>query len=147
MTLAERGEVIFVGGTAFSGAEVVAGLLGDRRDVAAVPIPARFHSDPRGIPALLTGRIGLEDFVAELRDQQVAQLVPAQQLDNALAALRGTFHSDPLESCRKLFWALIEETLDDGGATTVVESSPGNLVEAQALVRLVPQARFVHRTA
>lgn len=144
MTLAEPGEVIFVGGTAFSGADVVAGLLGERPDVAAVPVPARFHSDPRGIPALLTGRIGLEDFIGELRGQQAAQQVPAQRLDAAIAALRDSFHSDPLESCRELFWTLIEAIVEGGGATTVVEASPGNLIEAQLLARLVPQARFVH---
>lgn len=144
MILADRREVIFVGGTAFSGAEVVAGLLGERPDVAGVPVPARFHSDPRGIPALLTGRIGLEDFVGELRGQQVAKLVPDPKLDAAIAALRDSFHADPLESCSELFWALIEATLDRGAATKVVEASPGNLIEAQVLVRLVPEARFVH---
>jgi hypothetical protein len=144
VTLAERGDVIFVGGTAFSGAEIVAGLLGTHRDVAAVPVAARFHSDPRGIPALLTGRIGLEDFIGEVRGQQVARLIPAPQLDSALAALRGSYHSDPLESCRELFWVLIEAVVDRDGATMVVEASPGNLVEAQALARLVPEARFVH---
>jgi hypothetical protein len=144
VTLAERDEVIFLGGTPFSGAEVVAGLLGAHPDVAVVPGAARFHSDPRGIPALLTGRIGLDDFVAELRGQGMGELVPPERLEAVLAALRDSYHSDPLESCRDVFWALIEEMLDGAEGTTVVEASPGNMIEAQTLARLVPKARFVH---
>jgi Sulfotransferase family len=144
VTLAERDEVIFVGGTPFSGMEVVAGMLGAQPGVAAVPVAARFHSDPRGIPALLTGRIGLEDFVRELRGHGRAELVPPERLDAALTALRDSYHSDPLQSCRELFWALIEEILGEADGATVVEASPGNLIEAQTLARLVPQARFVH---
>lgn len=65
--MAERGEVIFLGGTAFSGTEVVARFLGAHRGIVAVSIPAALHSGARGIPALVAGRIGLEDFTAELR--------------------------------------------------------------------------------
>src|SRR5918912_599640 len=66
-SVAERGEVIFLGGTAFSGSDAVARLLAAHPGVVAVSIPAGLHSDPRGIPALLAGRIGLEDFTAALR--------------------------------------------------------------------------------
>jgi hypothetical protein len=144
VTLAERAAVIFVGGTAFSGADAVAGLLGAGRDVAVVPAPARFHSDPWGIPALLNGRIGLEDFVAQLRAHGVAELVPPETLDAAIAALREAYHTDPLDSCRALFWTLIPAMADPGAARVLVDASPGNLTEAQTLVRLVPPATFVH---
>jgi hypothetical protein len=144
VTLAERDAVIFVGGTAFSGAELVGGLLGARRDVAAVPAAARFHSDPWGIPALLSGRIGLDDFVAQLRAHEVAGRMRRETLDAAIAALRDSYHTDPLDSCRQLFWTLIAELVDQGGAEALVEASPGNLAEAQTLARLVPGARFVH---
>ncbi len=144
MTLAERAEVIFVGGTEFSGADVVARAIGARPDVAAVPLPARFHSDPWGIPALLHGRIGADDFVARLRAHDVARRVAPQVLESALETFGETYHADPLAACRELFWALLSGIVDAGGAGVVVESSPGNLVEAHALARLVPGARFVH---
>jgi len=142
--LAERGDVIFVGGTAFSGADAVAALLGGHPDVVAIPVALRFHSDPRGIPALLNGRLGLEDFISELRSHEEGSVIPSGALDEAVAALREGYHSDPLESCRTLFWTAMAAIADLDGARALVEASPGNLLEAQTLVRLVPGARFVH---
>jgi hypothetical protein len=136
-------EVIFVGGTRFSGAEVVAGLLADHPAAAGVPVAARFHSDPWGIPALLHGRIGLGDFTARLRCGEVAERVAGDRLDRALDALRERYHAKPLEACRELLWALFGDLAGDS-ARALVEASPGNFVEAQTLMRLVPEARFVH---
>ena len=144
MTLAERPEVIFVGGTPFSGSELVADLLREHPEVGTIPVPARFHSDPRGIPALLGGRIGLEDFLAELRTLEVTALVPVEKLNAAVASFRDSYHADPLESSRDLFWTLTEATAKPGAAGTLVEASPGNIFEAHTLARLVPQARFAH---
>ncbi len=64
LTLAEHGEVIFVGGAAFSGTGLVARLLDAHPRLVALPIAARFHSDDRGMPALLGGRVGLDGFLA-----------------------------------------------------------------------------------
>ncbi len=66
--MTDRGEVIFLGGAQHSGVEVVADLLGHHSLLARVPYQARFHSDDRGMPALLGGRLGLADFVARLRE-------------------------------------------------------------------------------
>lgn len=142
--MTDRPEVIFVGGTRFSGAEAVADSLGEPAGVRSLPIAARFHSDPWGIPALLHGRIGLDDFAERLRAQEIAERAPREDLDAALAALRARYHADPLQSCRDLFWALIDELEGDRDAGTLIEASPSNLQEAQTLTRLVPQARFVH---
>jgi hypothetical protein len=144
VTLADRPDVIFVGGTPFSGAELVAGLLAAEPGVSALRASVRFHSDPHGVPALLGGRIGLGDFLGELRTHEIAKLVPAETLDAAVAAFRGSYDTDPLESCRELFWTLTEETVELGGAGTLVEASPGNIFEAHTLARLVPEARFIH---
>jgi hypothetical protein len=92
---------------------------------------------------LLHGRIGLDDFADRLRAHEVTQRVPRARLEGALGALRASYQADPLESCRELFWALLDE-LVDAGHGALVDASPGNLVEAQTLLRLVPQARFVH---
>lgn len=136
-------EVIFVGGTPFSGAGAVANqLVGP--EVTPVPIAARFHSDPWGIPALLHGRIGLGDFGERLRALEIAERISPERLDRALENLRAGYHADPLQSCRELFWALIGELVRQPGDGPLVEASPGNLAEAQTLMRLVPEARFVH---
>jgi hypothetical protein len=137
-------EVIFVGGTRFSGAEALAALLATRPGVSAVPSAVRLQTDPWGIPALLHGHIGLDDFAERVRVHEIAELVPRERLDAALAALRAGYHTDPLQSCRDLFWALIGEVAGEEGPGTLVEASPGNLVEAHTLTRLVPRARFVH---
>jgi hypothetical protein len=144
VTLRDRPEVIFVGGTRFSGAEVVAGLLADHPAAAGVPVAARFHSDPWGVPALLHGRIGLADFTARVRSSEIAERVACDRLDRALGALRDRYHAEPLEACLELVWALFGELAGVGEARALVEASPGNLVEAQTLMRLVPEARFVH---
>lgn len=144
MTLPERLEVIFVGGTRFSGAETMADRLAVDREATRIPLAARFHSDPWGIPALLHGRIGFDDFTQRLRATEIAERVPPERLDAALATLRSGYHTDPLQSCRELFWALIGELVSAPGDGTIVEASPGNLLEAQTLTRLIPQASFVH---
>jgi hypothetical protein len=140
VTLGEPPEVIFVGGTRFSGADAVAGLLAGHRDVRGLPIPARFHSDPWGIPALLHGRIALDDFAERLRTQEIAERLPRERFDAAVSAFRAGYDPDPLQACRELLWALMGEP----GDGSLVEASPGNLLEAQTLTRLVPRARFVH---
>ena len=144
MTLAEDARVIFVGGTPFSGAEAAVSLLGRLDGVAAVPIAARFHSDPSGIPGLLAGRLGLADFVAELRAGPVARAVPRPALEAAIAELCDSYDADPLEACRRLFRGLMDRITGGRARLALVESSPGNLIEAQALARLEPHASFVH---
>lgn len=146
MTLADRREVIFVGGAPFSGAEVVAALLGAHPAVAALPVAAGFHSDPRGIPALLGGRIGLEDFLDELLTGELATHVSRQAFDDVLGGFRAAYEHDPLEACRGLFWTLMDGIDKAGSAGTLLEASPGNLAEAHTLARLVPESRFVHVT-
>ena len=144
MRVGDRPELIFVGGTRFSGADAVTSLLLERPAATGVPLAASFHSDPWGLPALLHGRIGLDDFADRLRAQEATQRVPRARLEGALAALRGSYQADPLGSCRELFWALLDELVGDVRDGALVDASPGNLVEAQTLMRLVPQARFVH---
>ena len=143
MTLAERGEVIFVGGAPFSGVDVVGRLLAARPDAVAARWPMRVHTDDRGIPALLTGRIGLGDFVDELPGG-AGERVPEPALDAAIAGLRRDFHADPLEACRDLFWAFARAAAGDPGGRTLVEAGTENIRQAQTLARLVPGARFVH---
>ena len=141
--MTDRRKVIFVGGTRFSGADAVAALLAERPAGSALPAAIRFHTESWGIPALLHGRIGLADFAARLQGGEIAERVRRERLDAAISGLRDAYHADPLESCRELFWSLVEE-LGGAEAGVLVDASPGNLVEAHTLIRLFPEATFVH---
>jgi sulfotransferase family protein len=150
--LAERGEVIFVGGAAFSGTELVGQLLGAHPSLAALPIAARFHSDDRGMPALLGGRIGLDDFLRRLRgpwwtgssdgEPGLGEVVAPARLEAETERFRGAYHDDPLAACRELFFSLLSPA--DGGERRLVEASAANIKAAHTLVRVFPEARFVH---
>jgi hypothetical protein len=144
VTAQDRRTIIFVGGTPYSGAEVVAELLGDGSCVGTVPVALRFHSDIRGIPALLGGRIGLDDFLAELDGGDLAGRVGRETLTAAIATFRSSYEDDPIDSSRALFWTLLDAAGDGGPAQTLVDASPGNLLEAHMLVRLIPDSRFLH---
>ena len=143
MTASHPRQVVFVGGTPFSGADMVAELLAEQPQATSLPVAAGFHSDPRGLPALLAGRIGLEDFLAELRTGEAAGRVPPEALGGAVAAFKASYEDDPLGACRDFFWALVDGIGGDPAAV-LVEASPGNLLEAHTLARLAPEARFVH---
>ena len=144
MTLADRRAIIFVGGTPYTGAEAVAELLGDRPDTAMVPAALRFHSEPRGIPALLSGRIGLDDFLAEVSAGELAEQAGQERLDGAIATFRASYDDDPIDSSRALFWTLLSAAAEGEPGQTLVDASPGNLMEAHTLARLIPESRFVH---
>jgi hypothetical protein len=135
--------IIFVGGTPYSDAEAVAELLGDRPDVGMVPTALRFHSDPRGIPALLGGRIGLHDFLAELGGGLADHMGPGT-LNAAIATFRASYDDDPIDSSRALFRTLLSAAAEGEPRRTLVDASPGNLMEAHTLARLFPESRFVH---
>ncbi len=144
--MADLPEVIFVGGVAHSGASVVADLLAAHPRLAELGVAARFHSDERGLPALLAGQVGLDEFVAGFRERWwegpggLEQTGDSALLQRELDRFRESYHRDPLSACRALFAALAAP----GGERGLVDASPGNLRQAQALVRLFPQSRFVH---
>jgi sulfotransferase family protein len=150
--LAEHCEVIFVGGASFSGTGLVARLLDAHPRLVALPIAARFHSDDRGMPALLGGRIGLDDFLGELRgpwwtgssegELGLGEVVARDRLEAEIERFRGSYHRDPLAACRELFFSLLVPVADRERG--LVEATAANMKEAQTLVRLFPEARFVH---
>ena len=150
--MGEHRQVIFVGGAAFSGIGLVAQLLDAHPRLAALPIPARFHSEDRGMPGLLEGRVGLDDFLSELRgpwwnglsegEPGLGEVVDRPRLETEIERFRGSYHRDPLAACSELFVSLLVPTVD--GERTLVEATAANMKQAQVLVRVFPEARFVH---
>ncbi len=145
--MTEHRELIFVGGAAHSGSSVVARLLDAHPRLVALPVALRFHSDDRGMPALLAGQIALDEFAAELRERSwdgaggPGEVIDPVLLSRELERFQGSYHRNPLSACRELFLSLVAPIGDGRG---LVERSPGNLRQAQALVRVFPEARFVH---
>jgi hypothetical protein len=130
----------------------VAKLLDAHPRLTALPIAARFHSEDRGMPALLGGRVGLDSFLSELcgpwwtgssdGEPGLGEVVARPRLEAEIERFRGSYHRDPLAACRELFLSLLVPVAD--GERRLVEATAANMKQAQTLVRVFPEARFVH---
>jgi hypothetical protein len=161
--------IVFVGGTGRSGTHVVARLLGRHSRYAEVPIECRFHTNPQGFPDLLAGRTTPEQFLRKMRRfwwhrirageplaallprlplgrevRGLRQIVPRPRFDAALTRFEAGHRADLELACRQLFldllWPLAEERQKPG----LVEMSSFTVAAAPALLRLLPEAKFVH---
>lgn len=117
---------IFCGGTERSGTTIVARLVAAHPAYALVPIEARFHTDARGLPDLLAGRIELAEFRRRMR-----RVWYRRKLRNG--GLRGMFHFLPEER----FEATLERFCSDfaqeplPAARDLVNGLFGPVVEAR----------------
>jgi hypothetical protein len=59
--------LVFVGGTGRSGTHVVAKMLGRHSFYRNIRNEVRFHCNPRGYPDLLSGEVGVGEFLKKLR--------------------------------------------------------------------------------
>lgn len=149
-------EIVFVGGTGRSGTHALAQLLGRHSHLADVPIEARFHCNKRGMPDLLEGRITLQGYLDKLRGfwwhrvrvdglpRGLYNLMRESEFDAALERFEATYVEDPLAGCRGLFCDLLFPVADRAGKPGLVEMSSHNVRAAQTLLRLFPEARFIH---
>jgi hypothetical protein len=60
---------IFIGGTGRSGTTILGRLLGAHPDYETIPVEARFHSSPDGLPGVLGGSVTPEEFVHRVVEQ------------------------------------------------------------------------------
>ncbi len=149
-------DLVFIGGMGRSGTHVLARLLGRHPRFAEVPIEARFHCDPRGMPDLLGGRVTLASFLERLRDfwwhrvradgqpRGLYNLSTRALFDVAVERFEDAYASDPVAACRQLFVDLLWPLAAQEEKPGLVEMSSHNVREAQALRRLFAEARFVH---
>src|SRR5690606_9215781 len=73
------------------------------------------------------------------------RFVDRERFDAAVAAFEAGFHDDPEAACRKLFFDLLwfrAEQRPEGEA--LVEQSTDSVARAPTLLRLFPEARFIH---
>lgn len=149
-------DLVFIGGTGRSGTHALAGLLGRHSGLADVPIEARFHCNKRGMPDLLEGRITLQGYIAKLRGfwwhrvrvdgrpRGLYNLLRQAEFDRALERFEAAYAEDPIRGCRELYLALLLPVADRRGKPGLVEMSSHNIRASQTLMRLFPEARFIH---
>lgn len=147
--------IVFIGGTGRSGTHVLAKLLSRHPRFALVPVEVRFHVEERGFPGLLAGRVSKQEFVRRLRGfwwrgfqnlrrRGMFKFVDRERFERAVAAFEGRFDSEPEAACRQLFHDLLWFRVTDAGAWSLVEQSCDTISQAPTLVRLFPEAKFIH---
>jgi hypothetical protein len=151
--------ILFVGGTGRSGTHVVAKLAARNSNYRLVPVESRFHVDREGFPGLLAGEVSKRAFMRRMRGfwwrgfqtdrlRGLYRVVPRERFDEALADFDGRFDDEPEPACRQLFldllWPITAEGGRPGTARGIVEQSCDVIAAAPTLVRLFPEARFVH---
>lgn len=151
----ELAKIVFVGGTGRSGTHVLAQLISRHHRYGLVPVEVRFHTDPDGFPGLLSGEVTPEQFVKRLRGfwwkgfqtrrfRGMYRFVERDRFDAAVARFEAE-HGDDLEAaCRNLFYDLLWFRAGDGENRGLIEQSTDTVAAAPTLVRLFPEARFVH---
>jgi hypothetical protein len=149
-------DLVFIGGTGRSGTHAIAQLLGRHSQLADVPIEARFHCNKRGMPDLLEGRITLQGYIGKLRgfwwhrvrvDGQprgLYNLLRQAEFDEALERFEATYAADPIRGCRELYLELLWPVAERSGKPGLVEMSSHNVRVSQTLMRLFPEAKFIH---
>ncbi len=148
-------DVLFVGGTGRSGTHVVSKLVGRLSRYEKIGNEVRFHCDPGGFPDLLSGAVTLDEFVSRLRGtwwrrvqtMQVRGLhrtVPRKRFESAVEEFAGSFEDGPEQACRALFFALLGPIAERASKPGLVEMSCDTVSQGPALLRIFPEARFIH---
>ncbi len=146
MTNRQTVELVFISGTDSEAGRLVAE---QQADPGGLPLTVGFHAEPGGLPDLLEGRVGLEGFASRTRDRwwgvdaQLRSSAGEDLLEGALARLAADYRSDPIAAARRLFFELTSPLARRCKVRALVEYSDQNLVHAQILHSLLPDARFV----
>ena len=145
---------IFVGGSARSGSHAVGRLIGSHPRYHLVPVEARFHCwrgglcdvlNDRADPDLFRERALGEWWRRGLRHSRgLRTLVGRRRLVTALDEFRDGFAADRWLAGRRLMEAVFEPGARRAGKPAWVELSGANIQQAPTLLRLFPDARFVH---
>jgi hypothetical protein len=140
---------IFVGGTGRSGTTILGRLLGKQHDYTVIPVEARFHCSPDGLPAVLSGMQTPEEFTRRVIDRwwvgKLAEFLERDALEEALARFLRRAHDDALLAARCLVDELFGGYARERDRSGWVEMTPINAMwGAPYLARLFPELRFLN---
>jgi sulfotransferase family protein len=149
--------LLFVGGTGRSGTHVVSKILDRHSNFRKVPNEARFHTDPGGFPDVLAGRTGPDLFIWRLEHywwrnfeprrlafRGLHRYVPKSRLRAASAAFLRRFELEPEAALRQIFFDLLWPLATEEAKSGLIEQSCDTVAQAPTLLRLFPDARFIH---
>ncbi len=148
--------IIFVGGTGRSGTHIVARFLGRHGRLTSIGVECRFHVEDQGFPGLLAGTVTKDEFLKRMRgfwwkgkitgrERGMYKFIPKERYEVALAEFERTFDPDaPDAACRKLYIDLLWPRAMEKGSSGLVEQSCDTIAAAPTLMRLFPEAKFVH---
>jgi hypothetical protein len=121
-----------------------------------IPVEIKFHSAPHGLCDLVDGRTSFRDFrklmlsrwydrtVADGSRRGVARLVSRELVEDALDALRDELEVDRWHAAAAFVHRMLDPMAVAAGASGWVEMTPTNIVKAESLVRIFPDAKVVH---
>jgi hypothetical protein len=145
---------IFVGGTGRSGTTILGRLLGRHRDYTVIPVEAKFHCSPEGLPSVLLGKQTPEQFADRMLgewfhppggNERLAAFLEREALEAALAHFLTRASEDRVAASRGLVDDLFESYARSQGRRGWVEMTPINAMwGAPHLARLFPELRFVN---
>jgi hypothetical protein len=135
---------------------VLARLIGRHSRYACVPVEARFHAEPEGLPGLLVGRVTPGEFANRMRDHWwqridssgreagLDRIATRELFDGALAEFEHAVGGDPAGAGARLVRRLLGGVADAEHKDCWIEMTPSTALNATSLLRLFPDMRIVH---
>jgi hypothetical protein len=145
-------EPVFVGGSARAGTHAVGRLVASHPRYHLLPVEVRFHAARDGLPDLLAGHVGVEDFVTRCQSywwrSGLKRLRSGEGdrewLDATLKRFRADYERDPWDAARDLVRAVLDPEAERDGKPSWVEVTGPNIAAAPTLLRILPRARFIN---
>jgi hypothetical protein len=145
---------IFIGGFGRSGTHAIGPLVGADPRYHLVETELRFHAVSGGLPDLLEGRIGLEEFTEHVwgqqwlrggkRPQGLHRVIERDDLEAALERFRSELPDDPWLAARRLVCAVADPLAERAGKPAWVELTGRCVIFAPTLLKVFPRARFIN---
>jgi hypothetical protein len=137
---------------------VVAYLIGQHRDYFTLPYEMMFHCAGRGLPGYLRGEVDRPEFASALlgrwwkrevpwhpdRERGLHQVIPADDFEAAVAAFLTAPADDREAACGALLRSLFDPLAARAGKQAWLEHSPKNMIHADKLASVLPDAKFIH---